>query len=684
MGAASAPPAGGAPHISTPGDGGSPTVACSALTELAATIPQLAELRRAASAPSISRFTSAVTTLMSQARVVFAAGLMAARRRTLVLHGPVSATLDAQFAAATVRGALMHEAMLKMSALCLSDFSEWKWTPTIFHRFQSQLSQLVALRLDTTPCQPPMLTGGAQTEDGAPFPYVPGLFLAALASGWPWSTALHAFTFLHSGIFADSNRLFTASIGSSHRDGVWSHGVLRLIGQAHCLQVYLFNGCVTRVQSSRPLLSVRHMLPPTLPALQEQSPALPSFLRLAVDKKSGLSVLPLARVTTIVERQAVWHKILGSIDGATAAILAGHLAYPRDCWDWEPLFCANHPSWEKDREAKKALGPTIAAWIHSGILEWVPPSCPAPLIVEPLGAVEKSTQPYYRLISDARRSNKCLSKWSVRCMNLLDMAAALDYGAKMSGDDVNDAYHLSPFGGCSGELVEELGLSCGLDGVWKEVLRLHVGCSPRTCLGTCDKARSGCCIDGFLFRFAATHFGQKLAGSPLNCLLMTVLRHLLRRAQKASPGLLLLCFLWVDDLILARNVAPHGPCGGLASECSVCAAALAEFEQFRRYWHKLADTLGISLSTAKRQEPGQRIEYTGVIVDTVAGRLFIPETKLEKLRKCLTSLIAAPDCSTREILSVRGRVRHYSLCINYVRPLVPRLALRMRTWIGWT
>ncbi len=92
-----------------------------------------------------------------------------------------------------------------------------------------------------------------------------------------------------------------------------------------------------------------------------------------------------------------------------------------------------------------------------------------------------------------------------------------------------------------------------------------------------------------------------------------------------------------------------------------------------------SDTLGISLSTIQRQESGQRIEYTGVIVDTVADRLFIPETKLEKRRKCLTSLIASPDCFTLEILSVReGSVN--TLCVSFTSGLwSPRLALKMRT-----
>ena len=109
-----------------------------------------------------------------------------------------------------------------------------------------------------------------------------------------------------------------------------------------------------------------------------------------------------------------------------------------------------------------------------------PTALQTPLIVEPLGAVEKGTAPFYRLISDARRSNKNLGKWPVRCMNIKEMVSALDYGAIMSGDDVNDAYHLSPLAGCTGGFETDLALACGPDGWWEEYPRLHVGCSPVT------------------------------------------------------------------------------------------------------------------------------------------------------------------------------------------------------------
>ena len=48
--------------------------------------------------------------------------------------------------------------------------------------------------------------------------------------------------------------------------------------------------------------------------------------------------------------------------------------------------------------------------------------------------------------------------------------------------------------------------------------RLHVGCWPGDCCQTCDKAYIGMPMDGCVARWAVAYFGQKPAGSPLNCL----------------------------------------------------------------------------------------------------------------------------------------------------------------------
>ena len=57
---------------------------------------------------------------------------------------------------------------------------------------------------------------------------------------------------------------------------------------------------------------------------------------------------------------------------------------------------------------------------------------------------------------------------------------------------------------------------------WVDAL---VNCSPpSTCTVGCDKDLSCIIIDGFVFRFAASQFGQKMAGSLLCCIVRAVAR----------------------------------------------------------------------------------------------------------------------------------------------------------------
>jgi hypothetical protein len=65
----------------------------------------------------------------------------------------------------------------------------------------------------------------------------------------------------------------------------------------------------------------------------------------------------------------------------------------------------NHASWERNEAAKIALGPKFAVWIWQGIVEMVPLNCPLPLFIEPLGAVDKATPPWWRLILDTRNAS---------------------------------------------------------------------------------------------------------------------------------------------------------------------------------------------------------------------------------------------------------------------------------------
>jgi hypothetical protein len=118
-------------------------------------------------------------------------------------------------------------------------------------------------------------------------------------------------------------------------------------------------------------------------------------------------------------------------------------------------------------------------------------------------------------------------------MSASALAALLDVFDIMFAEDLEDAYLFSAFAGCTGELCWSRVLTLDADGsivwAWKMVL----GGDPSTCLGFCDKAMSGFCIDGFVARFAAAHFGQRNAGSPLNAFMRVVPQFLALRHPQA-------------------------------------------------------------------------------------------------------------------------------------------------------
>ena len=113
-------------------------------------------------------------------------------------------------------------------------------------------------------------------------------------------------------------------------------------------------------------------------------------------------------------------------------------------------------------------------------------------------------------------------------------------------------------------------------------------------------------FDGCVCRWAVAHFGQKPAGSPLNCIALCLLRHAAMRGPE--PGEFrgcsehtLLGVVWVDDFTFYRLVPWHPPCDGLEGGCAVCQSALARAEALDEWWMDLCDKLGVSLNLAKHQ-----------------------------------------------------------------------------------
>jgi hypothetical protein len=154
-------------------------------------------------------------------------------------------------------------------------------------------------------------------------------------------------------------------------------------------------------------------------------------------------------------------------------------------------------------------------------------------------------------------------------------------------------------------------------GIWR--LPLQVGCRP---------------LQGF---------GQKPAGSPLNCVVLCLLRHGAMRGpaageRRGASRRSLLCCAWVDYFAFYRWV------------------------RVDTFWMNLCYDLGVPavlLNLEKRQLRLQLVDYAGFVFNTWKWRLLIQVDKLVRLLASVKGLGAAQEMSTRELDGVKGRVQHY-------------------------
>ena len=222
-------------------------------------------------------------------------------------------------------------------------------------------------------------------------------------------------------------------------------------------------------------------------------------------------------------------------------------------------------------------------------------------------------------------------------------------------------------------------------------------------------------MDGFVGRFAAAHFGQRNACSPLNCLMRCIQRFLARRAPPPTPALpappaepptpapallgparpsptrprratrrglddtALHSAVWVDDTVFATKTPPHPVCAGLTGACPVCCRSARAARRSQVGWHRLAAELALGLSDEKRQTPSQRVTYTGMVVDTFHRTLSMPPEKATRLAAFLETFFGRREASLSELASLRGRIQHYSACLPYILPYVALLSSVMGT-----
>ena len=416
--------------------------------------------------------------------------------------------------------------------------SAWTWAPKQCALLMAYLSHLVSPNPWSIPTPSVTLqhiTWPSPAPPTTPYPALYSVFLHSIRIGCPWQDALRIFSGLPDGHLSADGRVFATPALHSAPHTRLSPVQLGPEDDPDSLTL-LFHGSLLIAITSSSTLHPRHTASPERPlVLSSRRPPfptnfLPDYIRLK-RTKAGLPIVPPRYVTSVVAAAGEWHARIGPLDAVTAAIVGGRLVMSKPRFPLRHSRRPNHSSWERNEAAKIALGPKFAAWIVQGIAEMVPRHCPLPLFIEPLGAVDKATDPWWRLILDARISNEYQDAWGVWYNSASALAALLDYCDIMFAEDLEDAYHLSAFAGCTGRLHWAPVLTFVEDGSMAWRWRLVLGCTPETCLGFCDKAMSGFEIDGFVGRFAAAHFGQRNAGSPLNALMRSILRFLARRGD---------------------------------------------------------------------------------------------------------------------------------------------------------
>ena len=345
--------------------------------------------------------------------------LTAARRPSPGAAGPLSAADAAKIDADVERARHMHSC----AHILLTDglrplatawcFSE-EQVGLVWEQFARVVGSLAA-EAEAAP-RPFSVPMSGPRQERRPFENAAHLFLAAVGQGMAFEQALHTFGYLDVGAYSTDDGCFfpdAPGVGPiSDRVGELQNAsrlVIRGMEGEHDWTIFVVAGRAAAVMADR---SIRIRWDAETRRATGGLEALPDLIALPRDEQ-GRPIIPRTRVTALVEAQQAWESEMGTLDAVTATIVAGKLVMPKVALPSQQTFLRNHPSWEKDPKAKEALGPVIAKWLATGVLEYVAWNDRMPVLLQPCGAVPKGTAPFYRLITNARFANEMYSYWGV-------------------------------------------------------------------------------------------------------------------------------------------------------------------------------------------------------------------------------------------------------------------------------
>ena len=366
--------------------------------------------------------------------------------------------------------------------------------------------------------------------------------------------------------------------------------------------------------------------------------------------------LPSFHITTVISKRAAWYRRFKRHIGYSAkVILEGKLCIPCSHHEGPPLDAPNLKSCFATAAHQAFVDSIISEYLITSVVSWYPPSS-KPLAVCPLGVVPKKTEPFFRLVIDARGPNARMSRWPSNMKSLASSAHIFEPGSVCWTLDLAKAYTLSPLMGCRPAFTPRV----RADGFKFD----HVGCEPDNCSLGCSK-----CLLGFRWRnnyfvFNAPMFGGKVSGNILDALLAPIDRWV---RCKGIPML-----RWVDDYCLCVPPRPEyrhdtSHCGGFGS-CFMCDDTHKRALKLQNQFYALLEQLGFTFND-KRTELSQRGEFIGLGWDTLRCTFWMPVPKALKITDMAAAATMARSASRRELAQIRGRLVWFSPCLSGVRLL---------------
>ena len=639
------------------------------LQSLAAAWPKLRQVMRCGKARSRASLRTAAAELLAEERVTFGRALLSKRAGSVDDIG-------------LSEGEQSYQRCVALRDACAAGtVMEWYWPQWKGQELQSQMELLIGRaggRVASGP-EGPHHPGSLQLGPSSPgLACIQPIFFMALSSGWTLTEALDGFGTLGAGRYSVSGRVFLCDSGRSEPAGTrwpvaFQHGTntYEVCTSDRTIKWVKAWYCMPGGSGPWGCLTPRKRRPDGTPVFTR---FLPDFIRLPT-RADGSVKYPENGAAFVVEAEQAWLTRVQGLDSTTRAIVSGRLVIPRLSWPERRVWGKNHDSWELNDDAKRALGPKLAEYIDRGVFEWVSPDDPfPPVAISPLAAVDKSSPPWWRLIADARRPNEGVADWPVKYTTAAELGMLLEYGDYLFAEDLDGAYHNSCKPGCNSDRTWVTVMRPGPDGAPSEFRRLSVGCTSKTCLGYCDRSMAGVRVEGQLYRICCAHFGEKTAGSPLACLVNAFRRHVRARRSGWRPTVVpgegsgaIFSVAWCDDTVYVVKNERHGTCGGEASLCATCLFAKTEGTAAQAFVREESRILHLKLADDKRQVVSQRVTYTGVIIDTIAGRLFCPEIKRLGVLVRVGDLASGGLRSARALAGVRGKLLHYANCIPYIR-----------------